>query len=274
MCESRRCLCSFIFSLLIILSYSTSLKGQVRSTTDFVEQNTPSPSFSIGAEGGWMRNSQSGSFQLICKCTSEDGKGNSGIGALFAEFKVNSYLAFGIKLGLDHKSTLESSTITDTATIVNFSNGSIEPGVIPVNRVITVTATYFFFAPYYKISPFGEGFFIQIAPELGILMSSNLTHTRMTNGTVTLSNGDVITNVRFQNGTQQETLQDGAITDVRNTRIALLFVAGYDIPIFGNFSIFPEASYNFPLTNISTSANDSNWKISSFALTLGLKYGI
>ena len=231
-------------------------------------------SYSIGAEGGWMNNWQIGSFQLVCKCPVPAGSGSSGIGALFYEVEKNKYISFGMKIGLEHQSTSSSTTVRDTAVITYIQQDSVASGAFTITRKVDVSATYFFFAPYLKASPFGEGLFIQIAAEYGILTSSRLTHARIAPNMITLSNGQAIKNVKFENGSQQEVLQDGSIPDVRNSRIALLFGIGYDIPIFTNFSLLPQASYNYPLTELTTNPNESGWKISSFVLMLGLKYKI
>ena len=258
--------CCALIAFCIVLC-SGSLKAQFRNNEISRDK------WSVGVEGGWMKNMQSGIFHLICKCPVQEGIGNSGIGGLFIEFQRNSYLSFGMKLGLDSKSTSTSTIIRDTAVITYFEKDSIASGPFALTRNVDVSATYFFFAPYFKISPFGEGVFIQIAPEFGILTSSRLTHTReLPSSQITLDNGQVISNVRFENGNQKEALQDGAIPNVRSSRIALNFSVGYDIPVFENFSIMPQASYNYPLTSVNTDPNESDWKISSYTLTLGIKY--
>src|SRR5438876_9954667 len=74
---------------------------------------------SIGAEGGWMRNLQSGSFKSNCDCESSGGKGNSGLASVFLEFELNPYLSFGAKFGLDLKSTSSSRNVTDEIVATN-----------------------------------------------------------------------------------------------------------------------------------------------------------
>jgi hypothetical protein len=201
------------------------------------------------------------------------------MGNLFVDYEINDNFTFGMKFGLDSKSISTSSPTLQEATLVfagpSHANDSAVTGTLPMTRDVNVRATYFFFAPYFKFSPFGRGAFLQIAPEIGILTSSNLTHIRtLASSTVTLSDGTIITNVKFDNGTQQQTLEDVNIRGAKSTRIAMLFAAGYEIPIFQNFSLLPQASYNMALSHISDDAGDNNWKISSFALILGLKYGL
>ncbi len=81
-------------------------------------------SISIGAEGGWMLNQQSGSFNSNCGCEPfENGKGNSGIAAFSVELELNRYISFGAKFSLDIKSTSSSYDSKDSGTVV-YNNGS------------------------------------------------------------------------------------------------------------------------------------------------------
>jgi hypothetical protein len=230
-------------------------------------------SLSIGAEGGWMRNLQSGSFKTACKCGPfNDGKGNSGIADVFVEFESNKYLSVGIKLGWDFKSAASSFSSKDTATVTYNNNTQIADGYVSTIARADISLTFLFIAPYITLTPFGSGFFIQVAPEFGSLVNSNLTYSRDLQNPIVLSNGDTIKNALFQNGTNKETFEDGPIQSVNKLRIAIFFSTGYDIRILNNLSIMPEASYNLPLTTVSNSAQSTNWEISSFVLALGIKY--
>ncbi|MFI5264473.1 MAG: hypothetical protein ACHQM6_08160, partial [Candidatus Kapaibacterium sp.] len=230
-------------------------------------------SFSIGAEGGWAWSQQSGSFETSCKCGHfAGGTGNSGTGALFFEFELDKYFSFGAKLGLDQLSTSSSFLMVDTSTLVYDNGTKIATAAVHENLSSSISIAYLFVAPYVTFTPFGQGLFIRIAPEFGSLTSSNITATREIQTPIILSSGDTIRNADFQNGTSKETLENGPIQGVNKLRIAVLFSAGYDIPIWNNFSIFPEASYNLPLTNVSNSAQSTNWKIASYGLSVGVKY--
>lgn len=220
-----------------------------------------------------MKNMQSGSFKTNCGCKNESGKGNSGIVALFIELESNRYFNFGAKLGLDFKSTSSSYNIQDTVTFTTIDN-RVEAGALTLTKRTDVSATYLFIAPYLSLTPFGPGFFVRIAPEFGSLMHSRLIDTRELPNTAVLKTitGDSVIDLRFQNGSNKETLEDGPIQEANKLRIAVFFSAGYDFRILDNLSLLPEASYNLPLTTISSSSQSSNWKISSIVLALGIKY--
>lgn len=191
---------------------------------------------------------------------------------MFIEFEANKYISFGAKLGLDFKTTASSYNTKDTSTIAYNNNNQVVDAYVNQIAKADIRLTYMIIAPYINITPFGSGFFVQIAPEFGSLITSNLTFTRELQKPVILSNGDTIKNALFLNGTNKETLEDGPIQEANKLRIAILFSTGYEFRIFKNLFILPEASYNLPLTRISNSALSSNWEISSFVLALAIKY--
>jgi len=218
-----------------------------------------------------MKNIQSGGFKTACGCASQDGKGNSGIGSVNFDFEVNKYFSIGAKIGFDSKSTSSSGSVRDSA-MVRYSPGdSAVLAVYDINSTTEIRASYLFFSPYLSYTPFGTGFFVQLSPEFGSILSSNITQTRELPNKVIVAGKDTITNIRFQNGTRSETLENEQIKEANKLRIAIFFSAGYDFNIANNFSILPQVSYNLPLTNISNSAQSTNWKIASYAFSLGLK---
>ena len=236
-------------------------------------QNDARHSISVGAEGGWMWHQQSGSFKSICGCgVYQSGKGNNGFGGLSVEFELDKYLRFGLKFGLDSKSTTSSYSAKDTSFTVFDNDTKISTVNLTHFMQGDISVTYLFVAPTVSITPFGFGFFIELSPEFGSLSNSNITSKRVLKNPIILSNGDTVRDARFQNGTLEEELENGPVRDVNKLRIALLFSAGYDIRFANNFSIVPEASYNLPLTNVAGSASSTDWKISSFGFGLGIKY--
>ena len=174
---------------------------------------------SIGAEGGWMRNLQSGSFRSYCECApTHEGKGNNGLASIFVEFELNPYISLGAKFGLDFKSTISSQNGTEKLLAYNVTNDSIFAGNLDIVSSITISAKYLFFAPLITFTPFRQGFFIQFAPEFGSLTSSNITQTRE------LSNTSTQESLRLGNGTRKETLEDESIPEANKLRVALLFL--------------------------------------------------
>jgi hypothetical protein len=263
--------CFYAFSAISALYTGRNVKAQYLVSDE-------KHSISVGAEGGWMRNIQSGSFKNKCQCPFTNASGNSGAVSMFIEFETSKFLSFGMNLGIDTKYISTSKSVIDTATITFSANNNIAAGSFAFDRNDHATVTYFFASPYIKITPFAIGLYFKVSPELGYLTSSNFIDSRSLNTqNIVLyqpnrNDSITLTNVRFQNGTSSETLQNSTIDGVNKLRVALLFGVGYDIPLINNFSLLPEASYNWPLTNVSNSPQSANWKISSFAVTLGARY--
>lgn len=259
------------FIAILLLCLSTRSYCQIEGAIDYAP--TEWRPLSIGIEGGWMRNLQSGSYKGNCGCKFENGKGNSGIGAFFIEKELSDYFSLGVKLGYDSKTTSSSENVTDEATIRFNPGDSVTSGSFDLIRKDDIAIEYLFMAPYISLTPFGPGLFIQLSPEIGNLISSNFTHTReMSSTIVILNNGDTIKNIRFANGSNREILENSSIASSNKLRLALLFSVGYDMRLTPQFSIFPEVSYHLPLTNIASSFQSTDWKISSYAFSLGVKY--
>src|SRR5947209_15175647 len=78
--------------------------------------------WTAGAEGGWMRSLQSGSYTSM-DMPFEDAKGNSGSASVFIELNIThdfvyTYFSFGLNLGLDAKRISHSMRMADSGIIV------------------------------------------------------------------------------------------------------------------------------------------------------------
>ena len=88
---------------------------------------------------------------------------------------------------------------------------------------------------------------------------------------VTLSDGSQIPNVRFENGTMDETLEDGPITNAKSLRLGAILSVGYDITMNDRAVIAPMFTYDLPLTTIRDDLA-TGWKIASLYGSVELKY--
>jgi hypothetical protein len=243
----------------------------VRSTNAQFTSEKEKSTWSIGAEGGWMWHQQMGSF-IDCTCRDlefQNGKGKAPTISVFTEFKINNFFAIGGSFGYNSRIITVSQDDSTDATI-GYSDGKVRHGTFSVLRTDEVSTTYLSIDAYLKFSPFGYGLFFLLAPEIEKLQSSNLTDK------VKLQNNpDSLRDLRFQNGTNEETLANGAIPNVNKLRIALLLAAGYEIPLFNRFSLMPQIKYDYPITKIAEdSKTSSNWKIASWDLSLAFKYDL
>jgi hypothetical protein len=184
---------------------------------------------------------------------------------------------FGLGLKFDFKGYVSTVNVVDQAAIFDVQKDSTFTATFPFQREGTIKETFFVIAPFARYEFFRNGPFVQAGPGIGLLMSSKFTHKRiLTSSEIHLDDGSTITNVRFGNGTREETLEDGKIVNVASTRISALITAGWDIPV-GDHAVFaPMATLDLPLTTVRPNAvgpsGSSNWQIFSMYFTVGLKY--
>ncbi|MDP4221539.1 MAG: hypothetical protein Q8916_06545 [Bacteroidota bacterium] len=235
--------------------------------------NEKPSSISVGVEGGWMRNFQSGRLDARCGCSDLDaGRADSWIADFFVGSEFSRYFSLGVKVGIDNNSTTATSLSRDSSTVASVGDQRIVRGILDLKGTIDVTLSYLFVAPYLNFTPFGRGFFLQLAPEFGTLLSSHLRQIRELANTTIISGGDTVTNIRFQNGSTRETLQDGPVQDVNKLHVSLIIAAGYDFRISEDFFLLAGGSYHVPLTMISSDPQTSHWKISSVTIGLGIRH--
>jgi hypothetical protein len=267
---------------LLLLLAASPLRAQILSRGDLFGPGAPPPM--IGVELGIGTHIQDGTFQAICKCQFDGGSGNGFIGGLLFELPISYEWTFGIGLKFDFKSFTTTANVQDTATITNSVTNDVASGSSTYERDGSVKETFLVVAPFVRYEFFRNGPFLQVAPGISILLSSNFTHTRLLNSSTLVlttkgSNGDssfTETNVRFENGTRSETLESGKIINAATTRISALLTAGWDIPVGDNSVIAPMITYDLPFTTVRPnsvgSSGADNWKITSYYFSVGLKY--
>lgn len=261
---------------LVILLSAPALRAQILSRGDLFGPGAPPPM--IGVELGFGQHLQTGTYQAICQCEFPSGAAGIGfLGGLLFELPVSYEWTFGLGLKFDFKGYVSTVDVVDQATIRYLPGDSVSSGSFPLQREGTIKETFFVIAPFARYEFFRNGLFVQAGPGIGLLVSSTFTHKRiLTSSTIKLNNSDVITNVRFENGTREETLEDGKIPNASSTRISALLTAGWDIPI-GDHAVFaPMATLDLPLTTVrpdaSGSSGSSKWQIFSMYFSIGLKY--
>jgi len=196
------------------------------------------------------------------------------MGALVFELPLSYEWVVGLKAGVDFKNTTSRVSVLDTATI-QFQSGnqdSVTFGTVKFDRIGVVKFTYLTLAPFVQYQFFRLGPFIQAGLGVSILMSSHFTHQReLTSTTVQLNDGSTIPDVRFNNGTLDETLQDGEVTDAKKLRLGALLGVGYDISLNDRAVVAPMFTYDLPLGTIRETLA-TGWKISSLFGSIQLKY--
>jgi hypothetical protein len=258
-------------AVLAVIMFTSATYAQIFSRGDLLGPGAPPAR--AGVELGIGLNRQEGTFQAACQCEFADGKGTGFIGNLVFELPLNYDWAVTFKVGMNAMSTSSDELVVDNATIRYEPGDSLASGQIKFNRHGDVSTSYLTFLPGVKYQFFRGGPFIQLSAGIGLLMSSKFTHTRaLTSSTVVMENGSVLEGVTFENGTLEETLEDGEIADVEKMRISAILGGGYDIPLSEKAIISPMISYDFPFNTIRNTATATDWKISSLQLMVGLKF--
>jgi hypothetical protein len=257
--------------------FSNGAHAQLLSHGDLFGPGAPPPM--VGVELGFGNHQQQGMFQAACKCEFDQGTGTGFMGSLMFELPLSYEWVVGFKGGIDFKNTTGTVAVNDVATIQFQKNDSVATGVIGFNRIGVNKITYLSLTPFVQYQFFRLGPFVQVGVDVELAMSSHFTHTReLTTSNVTEydANGNVVgtlNNVRFTNGTMDETLQDGTITDLNSLQLGALLTVGYDISLNERSVVAPMISYEFPFTLMRANGDlANNWKISTLYASIGLKY--
>jgi hypothetical protein len=260
----------FIILFVITLSFSLSVVSNIRA--QFADNTEQKRIWSVGIEGSYLRNTQSGGFRTNCNCGPyKDGTGNTSLLDMFGEYQLSKNVTLGLRSGLDSK-LITSSIILKEDAAVNVTHGNTDTVIyligFPLNSTTEMKLSYYFFSPYIKVFPFTEGVFFAAGAQFGFLTSSNLRYWR------SIIPLDSFPGIHFPDGKNYETLQDGPVAGVRTLRVSALLSAGYELEVFPSFSTIVTAAYDIPFNDVSTDSKISGTKISSLLLTLGLKYGL
>ena len=262
------------FALLLLIS-AVPLRAQILSRGDLFGPGAPPPM--IGIELGVGQHTQNGTFQAICKCEFDNGSGTGFLAGLLFELPINYEWTVGLGVKLDFKTYNSSTLVQDTATITYNNSNNIFDTTLVLQRNGSVKETFLVLAPFIRYELARNGPFVQIGPGIDFLLSSNFTHTRVLNtSSITLPDGTVINDLRFNNGTREEQLESGKIINAAATRISALATAGWNITVGDNAGIAPMITFDFPFTEVRPnsvgSSGANNWKITSLYFSAGLKY--
>lgn len=260
---------------LLLVIFAVPLRAQILSRGDLFGPGAPPPM--IGIELGAGQHTQNGTFQAICKCEFDNGTGIGFLAGLLFELPVNYEWTFGLGIKFDFKKYASSTNVVDTATISYNNNNNIFDTTLLLQRNGSVKETFLVLAPFIRYELARNGPFVQVGPGISFLLSSNFTQTRtLITSSITLPDGSSISNLRFQNGTRDEQLENGKIINAATTRISALATAGWNITIGDHAVIAPMVTLDFPFTTVRPnsvgSSGANNWKITSLYFSAGLKY--
>jgi hypothetical protein len=272
-------------NILIVMSalflFAPALHAQILDRGNLMGPGAPPPM--VGIELGLGQHRQNGTFQASCRCEFDNGTGSGFLGGLLFELPIDYEWTFGLGVRFDFKTYSSTTTVLDTATVTFSANNNVAAGSFYFERDGAVKETFMTLAPFVRYELARNGPFVQIGPGIGFLLASSFIHSRVLNSTtITLTTIDspkttfTIQDVRFQNGTRQETLQSGKIVNANGTRISALATVGWNLSVGDNAVIAPMITYDFPFTLVRNDFNGpdgaNGWKISSLFFSVGLKY--
>ena len=260
---------------LFLLMLAAPLRAQILSAGDLFGPGAPPPM--IGVEIGIGQHTQNGTFQAICKCSFGNGSGIGFLGGLLFELPLSYEWTIGLGTKLDFKTYTTSTNVEETATVTYNNGNSVATADFPFERDGSVKETFLVLAPFLRYELARNGPFVQAGPGIGLLISSNFTHTRVLNTTtLTIDSGKTISGIRFQNGTREEQLETGKIANAAGTRISVLASAGWNILVGDNAVFAPMVTMDIPLTKVRDDfvgeSGALGWKITSLYFSVGLKY--
>ncbi len=258
--------------ILVALLVAGSANAQILSRGDVFGPGAPPPM--IGIELGLGEHTQLGNLDCDCGAVFSSGTGSGLLAAALFELPLDYEWAIGVKAGIDFKNFSSSALVWDTA-IVNSGTPTqtrTDTFAMNFNRIGTVKATFMTFAPYVQYQFFRMGPLVQAGLGFDFLMANSLTQDRqLLTNSVQLKDGTTVSNLTFTNGTDQEEIQSGAISEESKLRLGLLISAGYNIQVSDRSVFSPLLTYDFPLTS-NTNAAGTTWKIGSLYASAVLKY--
>ncbi|MEI8133842.1 MAG: outer membrane beta-barrel protein [bacterium] len=265
---------------ILVCALASSAQAQIFDAGHLLGPGAPPPM--IGVELGLGNHMQSGTFEASCGCEFASGKGSGFLGGLLFELPIDYEWTIGLGAKLDFKTTTSSTTVLDTATVTFNNTSQVASGSFRFERDGSVKETFLTLAPFLRYELGRNGPFIQAGPGIGFLIGSDFTHKRViTQNSIVLTYIDgsgtfTVDNVRFQNGTKEETLQTGKIVSAGSTRISAIVTAGWNLSLSDNAVIAPMISYDLALSGVRPDAagpdGSTGWKLSTLYFSVGLKY--
>ncbi len=244
----------------IVLSLvSNVLPGLAQTSVGIPPLIVQHPQPLMGFEFGVGQNSQSGTMMCNCGSTFNNGKGTGWSGSVFFQLPVGNDFNVGMKAGYDRENT--STTTAENEVAVVESADSNQAVNLSDSRIASVNISFLQFDPFIQYQVLHSDFFVQLGAGVSVPLSSNLTQTRQ------LPSNSPYT---FPTGTNSETIESGSFGGITTPQFSGLLSAGYNFHV-GAIVFAPAVAYNYPFST-NNSVNGNNWKISTIAGSVALKF--
>ncbi len=175
--------------------------------------------------------------------------GETSLGAAFGlmgAFNLSDNIHLSLRAGYNslNNSASAQQTVSDTTVTHDFTSSMSTIELSPV-------VEFYGLIPNISLHPF-------VGLEFGLPLSATYRHAATATST---------------NATTTQTFEDNV--DVPNTsmRAAIILGAGYTFHVGESWYVQPEISYRLPLTDVSSDANFSPWKVAQFRAGLNILFG-
>ncbi len=225
----------------------------------------------VGGFAGVSFNNQNGTIVTDCECSFEGGSGAGlVVGAMF-ERLTRSRLTFGASLSFETRSM--SGRFREIEGVLQRAPSSGREYTVPIEFLheADVGISMINVLPFAKYVIF-DAIFIRVGPQLGYIVSGNLTHNKtLVSDTVRFPNGESAS-VSLPDNYNSKTavLQDGPIKNLQNVQLSVAFAGGIEIRPSKQLFISPTLQYVLPFTGISSATGD--FSISAFQALLEIRF--
>lgn len=234
----------------------------------------------FGVVFGFNNNFQNGSMGVACDCPLfSGGRGTSfTIGILGEDHFQNTKLRAGFELLFDNRSFSKSYVQNESVSLKLQSSGREEQTSIQFRSTADFSMNMVTFLPYFKWQPV-RFWWLRAAPSIGIVLSSNILHTKeLTQTEVTLSDGTPVSlridslrvngnNQRIENN--RVIIEDGSYPNLNGFQVAVALATGFDIRMSRKTTISPMVQYLFPFTTVADLK--SPFSISTFQILIEIR---
>jgi hypothetical protein len=224
----------------------------------------------IGIDGGVMRDFEHGVIESTCGCAFDDAKGIGITGAFSAEASMGAGFFAGVRIGYESQNVSANKTLNETA-IVQDANGSTDTALLQITRKLDLTFGYMTAMPFIEYKVPVVGVFVQSGFTTMYPLSSSWKLTRELNQTSAIIDGKASNDLKFQNGSTTEPIDDvNPVPELNSPQFAASFAIGEEFELLET-KCFVAARANIPLTDVQSIAS---WRITSLGAVVGMKFEI
>lgn len=224
----------------------------------------------LGIEFGGELDRLIGKINNPCGCPFDSGSGTGFNSTISAERSLGLGFSAGIKTRYSHKN-ISSSIPRDETVIILSADGNADSTTILTTNKLDASISYIGVTPFveYKIPKIG--IFLQTGVGAMFPVSSSIKQIRQLNQTSVVLNGQVVRDLKFQNGSTTEPIEaEDPMSNLNSPQYYASMWLGGEIKVVEDV-LYGAVTYDLPLTDVRTS---DSWKIASLGAVIGMKFDI